>query len=73
MKPADWIVILRYLSLVTGIGLTFIAAVLIGWRLGAFLQAKLLWGGWFFVGLLAGIFAGIYSVYSLLKKIVPWE
>jgi len=73
MKPADWIVILRYLSLVTGLGLTFIAAVLLGWRLGSFLQVKLLWGGWFFVGLLTGIFAGIYSVYLMLKKIVPWE
>lgn len=73
MKPADWVVILRYLSLVTGLGLTFIAAMLLGWRLGAFLQEKLLWGGWFLVGLLTGVFAGIYSAYLLLKKIVPWE
>ncbi|HCX77963.1 MAG TPA: hypothetical protein DG577_00970 [Firmicutes bacterium] len=73
MKPADWIEILRYLSLVSGIGLTFIAAVLLGWWLGSTLQDLWNWSGWFFIGLLTGILAGIFNVYYLLKKIVPWE
>ncbi len=47
MKPADWMEILRYLSLVTGIGLTFIAAVLLGWWLGSTLQDLWNWSGWF--------------------------
>lgn len=73
MKPADWMEILRYLSLVTGIGLTFIAAVLLGWWLGSTLQDLWNWSGWFFIGLLTGILAGIFNVYYLLKKTVPWE
>ncbi|HBI57010.1 MAG TPA: hypothetical protein DDY38_09305 [Firmicutes bacterium] len=73
MKPADWMEILRYLSLVSGIGLTFIAAVLLGWWLGSTLQDLWNWSGWFFIGLLTGILAGIFNVYYLLKKIVPWE
>ena len=35
MKPAQWLEVLRYLSLITGIGVTFCAAVLLGWRLGS--------------------------------------
>jgi F0F1-type ATP synthase assembly protein I len=73
MKPAGWMEVLGYLTLVTGIGLTFIAAVLIGWRLGSGLQSLLGWSGWFVIGLLLGVLAGIYSVYLLIKKTVPWE
>ncbi|MDD2281800.1 MAG: AtpZ/AtpI family protein [Eubacteriales bacterium] len=73
MKPADWMEILRYLSLVTGIGLTFIAAVLLGWWLGSTLQDLWNWSGWFFVGLLSGVAAGIYAVYYMLKKMVLWK
>ncbi|MDD4658230.1 MAG: AtpZ/AtpI family protein [Eubacteriales bacterium] len=73
MKPADWMEILRYLSLVTGIGITFVAAVLIGWWLGSALQNLWNWSGWFIIGLILGIFAGIFNVYLILKKTVPWE
>lgn len=73
MKPANWIEILRYLSLVTGIGVTFVAAVLIGGRLGAALQDFGNWDGWFLIGLISGIIAGIYTIYLMLKKMVPWE
>lgn len=68
MKVADWLVILRYLSLVTGIGLTFVASLLIGWYLGS-----LLGGAWVFVGLVAGVFSGIATVYAIFKKILPRE
>lgn len=66
MKPRDWVEILRYLSLVTGIGLTFVAAVLIGWYAGSILG-----GAWVLVGILAGIGSGILAVYAMLKKILP--
>lgn len=68
MKPAQWLEILRYLSLVTGIGLTFCAAVLLGWYLGSALG-----GLWVVIGILAGIGAGVLTVYSMLKKFRPWE
>lgn len=73
MKPADWLAALRSLSLVTGIGLSFVAPVLLGWWLGSFLQDKFLWGGWFLVSLLVGVLAGAASVYFMLKNIAPWE
>lgn len=68
MKPAQWLEIIRYLSLVTGIGLTFCAAVLLGWYLGSALG-----GLWMLAGILAGIGAGVLTVYSMLKKFLPWE
>ncbi|HPZ91157.1 MAG: hypothetical protein GX090_04040 [Firmicutes bacterium] len=68
MKPAQWLEVLRYLSLITGIGVTFCAAVLLGWRLGSALG-----GLWVVPGLLAGIGAGVLTVYSLLKKFLPGE
>lgn len=68
MKPADWLEILRYLSLVTGIGLTFIVALLIGWYLGS-----LLGGAWLLIGILAGVCSGILTVYAILKKTLPRE
>lgn len=72
MKPADWVEILRYLSLVTGIGLTFSVGVWLGWLLGSALAA--MWGiGWLAAGLLAGVGAGFIVVYSMLKKFVPRE
>jgi F0F1-type ATP synthase assembly protein I len=73
MKPADWLEILRYLSLITGIGLSFIAPVLLGWWLGAFLEARLSWGGWFIISLLLGVCSGAGNAYFLLKNIIPWE
>lgn len=68
MKPAQWLEVLRYLSLVTGIGVTFCAAVLLGWYLGS-----LLGGLWLVPALLAGVGAGVLTVYSLLKKFLPGE
>jgi energy-converting hydrogenase Eha subunit A len=68
MKAADWLAILRYLSLVTGIGLTFVVTLLIGWYLGS-----LFGGAWVPVGIVAGICSGIMTVYAMLKKILPRE
>ena len=73
MKPADWLAVARYLSLITGIGLSFIAPVLLGWWLGRFLQSRLLWDGWFLIALLAGISAGVSNVYLLLRKVISRE
>jgi len=69
MKPADWVEILRYLSLVTGIGLTMAVSVWLGWQLGN-LAGGNFWPG---VGLLAGIGAGFIAVYTMVKKYLPWE
>lgn len=68
MKVADWLEILRYLSLVTGIGLTFSVSLLLGWYLGS-----LLGGAWLLIGVLAGIFSGILTVYAIFKKFLPEE
>ena len=73
MKPADWVRIGKYLSLVTGLGFTMIASVWLGWLLGSWLQS--LWGGmgWMLFGLIAGIASGAFAVYTTLKKIISWE
>lgn len=73
MKPADWLAAVRYLSLATGLGLSFISPVLLSWWLGAFLQARLGGSGWFVLSLLVGVAAGLTSAYFLLKQLVPWE
>ena len=73
MRLADWVTLFRYMTLITGIGLSFIVPVLLGWWLGATLQAKFLWGGWLPIAIIAGIIAGGLNVYALLKMIVPWE
>jgi len=73
MKSAGWIEVIRYLSLVTGIGATLTAAIWLGWLLGSNLEQA--WGGlgWLILGLLLGLAGGIAAVYSMLKKFVPWE
>lgn len=68
MKAADWLEILRYLSLVTGIGLTFSVSLLLGWYLGSRLG-----GAWLPIGILAGIFSGSLTVYTIFKKFLPRE
>jgi len=73
MKPAEWVEILRYLSMVTGIGLIFSAAVWLGWLLGSSLEHQFGGVGWLVAGLLVGIAAGFIAIYSTLKKIVRWE
>lgn len=73
LKPADCIVILRHLTLVTGVGLAFVIPVLLGWQLGVWLHAKVQWQGFLFCGLGIGILAGLYITFNLLKKTIPWE
>lgn len=68
MNPGEWTKILHYLSLVTGIGITFIASVLLGWYAGSALG-----GAWVLVGILAGIISGILSVYAMLRKFLSRE
>jgi hypothetical protein len=67
MKPRDWVEILRYLSLVTGIGLTMVVPVWLGWRLGNLVDGEF----WPVAGILVGIGAGAISVYTMVKKF--WE
>lgn len=73
MKPADWSELIRYVSLVTGIGLIIATSVWIGWQLGSWMEKCLGGMGWLVLGLLAGIGAGFTAVYSMLKKFVPKE
>ena len=73
MKPAEWVQILRYFSLVTGLGLTIAAGVWLGWVLGAMLESKFGGIGWLILGLLAGVGGGFSAAYSTLKKFVSWE
>lgn len=68
MEPGEWIKILRYLSLISGVGIVFMAAVLLGWYAGSALG-----GAWVVIGIVAGICSGILSVYSMLKKFLPRE
>lgn len=73
MKPAEWIEILRYFSLVTGIGVVFTVSVWLGWLLGSALENLLGGLGWMVAGLLAGVVAGFLAVYSMLTKFLPRE
>jgi F0F1-type ATP synthase assembly protein I len=71
MKSEGWIEIIRYSSLITGIGLTLTAAIWLGWQLGAGLEQVFGGFAWLIVGLLVGIGGGFISVYSMLKKFLP--
>lgn len=73
MKPAEWVNILRYFSLITGIGLTFSVSVWLGWLLGMSVEHRVGGIGWLISGVLLGVAAGFTAVYSMLKKFLPWE
>ena len=66
MKPAQW---LKFYATFPGHRHRIpCAAVLLGWYLGSALG-----GLWVVIGILAGIGAGVLTVYSMLKKFLPWE
>lgn len=67
MKSGDWVEVLRYLSMVTGIGLTMVVPIWLGWQLGNLVGGRF----WPIAGILVGIGAGFVSVYTMVKKF--WE
>lgn len=73
MKSADWVELLKHLSLVTGLGLTMAISVLLGWMLGAWLERNFGGLAWTVAGLLLGVAGGGVAVYSMLKNLIPWE
>lgn len=73
MKPAEWLQILRYFSLITWLGLAIAAGVWLGWQFGAWLQGVFGGIGWLVLGLILGVGGGFATVYSTLKKLISWE
>lgn len=73
MKSADWAELLKYLSLVTWVGLIMAASVILGWLLGCWLERAYGGLGWTVAGLLLGVAGGGMAVYSTLQKMIPWE
>ncbi len=61
--------LLKYISLITRVGTTFIFSLLIIFFLFLFLDKKLQTNGILLgIGTLLGVFAGFYTVYRLVKK-----
>lgn len=69
MKSSDWLEVMRYLSLVTWLGLTMAVSVWLGWWLGGLAGGTL----WPLVGVLAGVGGGFAAAWGTLKKMIPWE
>ncbi|MDP8267746.1 MAG: AtpZ/AtpI family protein [Candidatus Tenebribacter davisii] len=63
--------LLRYLSLVSQLGITVISSILIALVVAVFIEKRVQSDGIvILVGVLIGVAAGIFAAYKLLKKIL---
>ena len=61
--------ILKYLGLVTELGLTMVSTILVGFAIGFFIDNKTgHFPLWTIIFLLLGIFSGFWSVYKLIMS-----
>ncbi|MTI93981.1 MAG: AtpZ/AtpI family protein [Firmicutes bacterium] len=73
MKRSEWVEILRYLSLITWVGIVMVVSIYFGWWLGGRLAAWLGGSFWTIIGFLLGVAAGGVTLWSTFRKLIPWE
>lgn len=66
---SQWRDVLKYLGLISQLGLIMVSAIILGLVLGLFLERRVGGGGAFVaLGILSGIGAGFFYAYRLLKS-----